>query len=192
MDVGFSSNRGTTGSSRLLTSIFPSLSLSLCLSRSLASYANRLCPVVKTKRRGSEREEETKERFEPPGNNPSPLSLFLSIVLAVVLRFFFFFFFFFFSRSSRPTLLLLYATSTTPCNIYEIGDLSPNRPLLVSRSLRTRPPLPPWRGRGTKSFHGFLRKHGRDTPLRASITTVTPANSLSLHEIQLALILITL
>lgn len=123
---------------RLLTPIF--LSHSLSLSRSVRSYANRLCLAVKTKRRGSEREEETKERFEPPGNNPSPLSLpfdrprrcppFLLLLLLLSFRRFSFC-----TRHQRRR-----ATSTRSA----ISRRRPNRPLLLSRSLR--PPLP-WRAR---------------------------------------------
>ena len=158
---------------RLLTPIFLSLSLSL-------SFCSLVCkPALprgenkttrERKRGGDEREVRAtrKQSFSPLPSfrSSSPLSSVSSSSSS--------------SSSLVPTLLLLYATSTTPCNIYEIG-VSSSR----ARSIRL------FLGeQGTKSFHGFLRKHGRDTPLRASITTVSPANSRG--EIELALILIRL
>lgn len=123
------------------------------------------CLLVKIKRRGSEREEETKERFEPPGNNPSPLSLFLSIVLAVVLRFFFFFF-----RSSSFSFCTRHQRRRATSTRSAISRRRPNRSFFHARSIPS-PALP-----REESFHGFLRKH-ETPPLRASITTVSPANS---------------
>lgn len=101
---------------RLLTPIFLSLFLSL-------SFCSLVCkPALprgenkttrERKRGGDEREVRAtrKQSFSPLPSfrSSSPLSSVSSSS----------------SSSLVPTLLLLYATSTTPCNIYEIGDLSP-------------------------------------------------------------------
>lgn len=137
VDVGFSSNRGTTGSPleiALNLSLPSSLSLFLSVCW-LASYANRLCLPAREnktktrerKRGGDEREVRAtrKQSFSPlpfPFDRPRRCPPFLLLLL------------------SFQQLLLLYATSTTPCNIYEIGDLSPTtKSFLLPRSLHSIP-----------------------------------------------------
>lgn len=78
-----------------------------------------------------------------------------------------------FSFHHPRLLLLLYATSATPCNIYEIGDLSPTTtkssfllPFFLSFSdlvFRVVRRGRESRCREGRPFHGFLRKHGRDS-----------------------------